>query len=146
VRRRAARASHSTLSSRIYAARKAVGDSGDLQKLISTIARRGLCRKAELEYPSAADVIGKSYKLTPTELRVLLAIVDIGGVPEAAASLGIAESTVKTHLGRLFAETGVGRPADLVKLVAGFSMPLASPHGPADTIEMPRAAATSVDA
>jgi len=34
--------SDATLSSRIYAARKAVGDSGDRQKLIRTIARKGL--------------------------------------------------------------------------------------------------------
>jgi DNA-binding CsgD family transcriptional regulator/PAS domain-containing protein len=93
-------------------------------------------RKAELEYPSAAGAVGKSYELTPTELRVLRAIVEVGGVPEAAASLGVAESTVKTHLSRLFAKTGVGRQADLVKLVAGFSMPLASPHGPTSAIEI----------
>src|SRR5689334_5819510 len=34
--------SDSTLTSRINAARKAVGDSGDSQKLIRTIARKGL--------------------------------------------------------------------------------------------------------
>ena len=73
-----------------------------------------------------SEVIGEMYKLTPTELRVLLAIVDVGGVPEVAASLGIAATTVKTHLSRLFEKTGVGRQADLVKLVAGFSIPLAS--------------------
>ena len=76
--------------------------------------------------PAPADVIGKAFKLTPAELRVLLAIVDVGGVPEVAAALGVAESTVKTHLGRLFEKTGAGRQADLVKLVAGFSMPLAN--------------------
>jgi DNA-binding CsgD family transcriptional regulator len=65
------------------------------------------------------------YRLTPTELRVLLAIVDVGGVPEVAAALGVAVTTVKTHLGRLFEKTGVARQADLVKLVAGFSTPLA---------------------
>ena len=54
------------------------------------------------------------YRLTPTELRVLLAIVDIGGVPEVAAALGVAVTTVKTHLGRLFEKTGVARQADLV--------------------------------
>jgi DNA-binding CsgD family transcriptional regulator len=81
-------------------------------------------RKAVIELPSAPDVIARAYNLTPTELRVLLAIVEIGGVPEVAVSLGVAESTVKTHLGRLFEKTGVGRQADLVKIVAGFSMPL----------------------
>jgi hypothetical protein len=31
---------------------------------------------------------------------------------------------------------GAGRQADLVKLVAGFSMPLASPYGPTSAIEI----------
>jgi len=83
-------------------------------------------RKAELQYPSPPEVIGRTYDLTPAELRVLLGIVEIGGVPEVAAALGISDTTVKTHLGRLFAKTGTARQADLVKLVAGFAMPLAS--------------------
>ena len=82
-------------------------------------------RKASLEPFSPPEVIGEMYKLTPTELRVLLAIVDIGGVPEVAAALGVAVTTVKTHLSRLFEKPGVARQADLVKLVAGFSTPLA---------------------
>jgi DNA-binding CsgD family transcriptional regulator len=82
-------------------------------------------RKASLEPFSPPEVIGEMYKLTPSELRVLLAIVDIGGVPEVAAALGVAVTTVKTHLSRLFEKTGVARQADLVKLVAGFSTPLA---------------------
>src|SRR6266851_3886640 len=45
-------------------------------------------RKASLEPFSPPEVIGEMYKLTPSELRVLLAIVDIGGVPEVAAALG----------------------------------------------------------
>ena len=81
-------------------------------------------RKAALEMPSLPEVIAKSYRLTPTELRVLLAIVNVGGVPEVAMTLGIAETTVKTHLGRLYDKTGTCRQADLVKLVAGFSSPL----------------------
>jgi DNA-binding CsgD family transcriptional regulator len=81
-------------------------------------------QKAALGSPSAPEAIAKAYKLTPMELRVLLAIVEVGGVPEVAEALGIAESTVKTHLGRLYQKTGAGRQADLVKLVAGFSNPL----------------------
>lgn len=83
-------------------------------------------RKVALDASSPPEAIGRMYKLTPTELRVLRAIVDVGGVPEVAAALGVAASTIKTHLGRLFEKTGVGRQADLVKLVAGFSTPLAS--------------------
>ena len=57
-------------------------------------------------------------------MRVLFALVEGGGVPEVAASLGIAETTVKTHLARLFAKTGARRQAELVKLVAGFAVPV----------------------
>jgi DNA-binding CsgD family transcriptional regulator len=80
-----------------------------------------LVARAAFEPPSCPRVISRAYNLTPTELRVLLAIVAVGGVPEVAAALGVAQSTVKTHLGRLFEKTGTSRQADLVKLVAGFS-------------------------
>jgi DNA-binding CsgD family transcriptional regulator len=40
--------------------------------------------------------------------------------------LGIAETTIKTHLRRVFIKTGADRQADLVKIVAGFASPLAS--------------------
>jgi len=83
-------------------------------------------RKAEIEAPLAPDIIAKHYQLTPTELRVLLAIVDIGGVRETSEALGIGEATVKTHLHRVFGKTGASRQADLVKLVASFSSPLVS--------------------
>ena len=80
--------------------------------------------KATLTIPSPPEAIAKAYKLTPTELRVLLAIVEVGGVPEVAEAIGVAETTVKTHLGRIYNKTGATRQADLVKLVAGFSNPL----------------------
>lgn len=80
--------------------------------------------KAALETRSPAEAIARTWKLTPTELRVLLAIVEVGGVPDVAAALGIAETTVKTHLSHLYAKTGTHRQVDLVKLVAGFSSPL----------------------
>jgi DNA-binding CsgD family transcriptional regulator len=90
-----------------------------------TAAAALFIRKAALVVPSAFEIIGKAYKLTPTELRVLLAIVEVGGVPEVAVALGVATTTVKTHLGRLFEKTGSTRQADLVKLVAGYSLPVA---------------------
>jgi DNA-binding CsgD family transcriptional regulator/PAS domain-containing protein len=83
-------------------------------------------RKAEIEAPSEPEIIAKHFQLTPTELRVLLSIVDIGGVRETSEALGIGESTVKTHLHRVYGKTGASRQADLVKLVASFSSPLAS--------------------
>ena len=80
--------------------------------------------KAAFDALSPPEVIAKAYKLTPMELRVMLAIVEVGGVPEVAEALGIAETTVKTHLGRVYKKTDSDRQADLVKLVAGFSNPL----------------------
>ncbi|WP_262048446.1 helix-turn-helix transcriptional regulator [Bradyrhizobium sp. Bra78] len=82
-------------------------------------------QKASTMPSLAADAIAAAFRLTPSELRVLMAIIEIGGVPDIAAKLGIAETTVKTHLGRLFEKTGAGRQADLVKIAAGFAVPFA---------------------
>jgi DNA-binding CsgD family transcriptional regulator len=83
-----------------------------------------LVQKADLETSSAAELVGKAFKLTPTELRVLLALVEMGGVSDAADALGIAQATVKTHLHHLFRKTGTARQAELVRLMAGFANPL----------------------
>jgi len=74
--------------------------------------------------PLLPEAIARLYKLTPSELRVLLSVVQVGGVPETAEALGMAEMTVKTHLHRLFGKTDATRQADLVKMVAGFSSPI----------------------
>jgi TolB-like protein len=47
--------SDSTLTSRINAARKAVGDSGEAQKLIRTVPRKGLRFVGDVHEPSSAD-------------------------------------------------------------------------------------------
>jgi DNA-binding CsgD family transcriptional regulator len=80
--------------------------------------------KAALETIVAPDLIRKLFKLTPAELRVFLAIVEIGGVPDVARSMGIAETTIKTHLTRIFTKTGTKRQADLVRLLAAFTSPI----------------------
>jgi len=73
---------------------------------------------------TAPEAITKAYGLTPSELRVFLAIVEVGGAPEAADALGISVNTVKSHLQRIFSKTGVARQADLARLFNGFSSPL----------------------
>jgi DNA-binding CsgD family transcriptional regulator/PAS domain-containing protein len=83
-------------------------------------------RKAALAMPPRSEVIGKAFNLTPTELRVLLAIVEVGNVPEVASALGVADTTIRTHVSRLFEKTGAVRQADLIKLVAGYATPLTS--------------------
>jgi DNA-binding CsgD family transcriptional regulator len=74
-----------------------------------------------LDARSLPEILVEAYRLTPTELRVLFAIFDGGGVREIGEALGIAATTVKTHLSRVFEKTGTSRQADLVRLVAGFS-------------------------
>jgi DNA-binding CsgD family transcriptional regulator len=81
-------------------------------------------QKAALATSSPPAAVAKTYRLTPMELRVLLAIVEVGGAPQVAAALGIGEGTVKTHLKRLYQKTGARRQADLVKLFAGYASPL----------------------
>lgn len=80
--------------------------------------------KAELDLPHPLETIANVFKLTSAEMRVLMMIVELGGVREVAPVLGIGESTVKTHLQHVFEKTGVSRQADLVKLVAGYMSPL----------------------
>jgi DNA-binding CsgD family transcriptional regulator len=81
-------------------------------------------QKAALATSSPPAAVAKTYRLTPMELRVLLAIVEVGGAPQVAEALGIGEGTVKTHLKRLYQKTGARRQADLVKLFAGYASPL----------------------
>jgi len=96
----------------------------------------GTRRRSGMDYPATAvvfvnaavvdarslpDILAKAFRLTPTELRILFLIIDGGSVREVAEALGIAASTVKTHLSRVFEKTGTSRQADLVKVAAGFS-------------------------
>jgi DNA-binding CsgD family transcriptional regulator len=81
-------------------------------------------RKVALDVPSPLETVARRHRLTPSELRVLLAIVEVGGAPEVAQALGVSETTVKTHLRHIFEKTNTSRQAELVKLVAGFSSPL----------------------
>jgi DNA-binding NarL/FixJ family response regulator len=78
-------------------------------------------RKAGLDMPSALETIAQAYKLTARELSVLIGIVEVGGIPDVAAVLGLSDATVKTYLRTIFRKTATSRQADLVKLVAGLA-------------------------
>jgi DNA-binding CsgD family transcriptional regulator len=57
------------------------------------------------------------FGLIPAETRVLERLLRDMSLVAAAAALGIAETTAKTHLSRIFAKTGVSRQPELVALV-----------------------------
>jgi DNA-binding CsgD family transcriptional regulator len=79
-----------------------------------------------------ADAAAALFGLTPAEARVF-GLVAGGATPaEAAAALGVAPSTLKTHLLHVFDKVGVHRQSDLVQLGASLASPLAE-RDPTDT-------------
>ena len=84
-----------------------------------------IVREAKVNLIPALATVATTYGLTPAESRMLAAIVNAGGVRQAAQTLGVCETTAKTHLKRIFEKTGTNRQTELVKLVAGFTCPVA---------------------
>lgn len=74
-----------------------------------------------LERASGAreDWLREAHRLSPQEARIVLHLVDGGSVATCVETLGVAESTVRTHLKSVFAKTGVRRQADLRTLLPG---------------------------
>jgi DNA-binding CsgD family transcriptional regulator len=78
--------------------------------------------EAALETPlSAAAAL---YALTPGETLVLAQILNGCTLLAAAEILGVARSTVKSHLDAIYGKTGTNRQSELVKLVMSLSSPL----------------------
>jgi DNA-binding CsgD family transcriptional regulator len=80
-------------------------------------------RKVSMAAPYPTEVAARQFQLTPSEVRVLDAVLKVSGVPKMAEALGISQATVKTHLQSIFGKTGVRRQADLIKLVAAHARP-----------------------
>ena len=70
-----------------------------------------------------ADALAVLYDLTPAETRIFELITEGQTQGAIADALGIARSTVKSHLLQVFAKTGCKRQLDLVKLVSGLRSP-----------------------
>ena len=71
--------------------------------------------------PMLAQALALLYDLTPAEVRVFESVVAGATPAEIAARLGLAPSTVKTHLLRVFDKTGCRRQADLVRLASSLT-------------------------
>lgn len=69
------------------------------------------------------ELLAAIFGLTRAERRVLEQIAGGKTSRQVADALGVAPSTIKTHILRLFAKTGVRRQADLVALSAAVSPP-----------------------
>jgi DNA-binding CsgD family transcriptional regulator len=75
---------------------------------------------------SAPDIatVAQSYHLTPAEERLLQQLVSGASLHEAAAALGIAEATARTHRNHIFTKAGVTRRSDLLLLVGRLVPPV----------------------
>ena len=79
--------------------------------------------------PPPLETLTALYDLTPTEARVMIEIASGKNRAAAALSLGIADSTVKTHLTRVFEKTGTSEQSELAKLVASLTSPASARSG-----------------
>ena len=70
------------------------------------------------------EAFAELYGLSSAERKVLDHIADDKPPQEAADHLGISVNTVKTHLQKIFAKTNTTRQADLIHLIARFTVPL----------------------
>lgn len=82
------------------------------------------------EEQGEADLLAKAFSLTSAEARVLEALVAGHTLGETAAHLGIALSTAKTHLDRIFAKTGTSRQTALIRLAMQITRPVLPPEAP----------------
>lgn len=67
-------------------------------------------------------MIGETFRRT--ELRCCWRSSRWAASRKVATAFGVADTTVRTHVNRLFEKTGATRQADLVKLVAGYATPV----------------------
>ena len=65
----------------------------------------------------SVETIGQLFELTEAEARLALALAEGHRVEEAAAILGITANSARTYLKRIFGKTGVGRQAELIRLI-----------------------------
>jgi DNA-binding CsgD family transcriptional regulator/PAS domain-containing protein len=78
---------------------------------------------APADEQDGAEAVAIAFGLTPAETRVLASLFAGRTLGETAAILGIAGTTVKTHLEHIFLKTGVTRQADLMRLWTGLISP-----------------------
>ncbi len=71
----------------------------------------------------AGALVGQLFGLSASESGVFDLIAQGLTPAEAARRLGIGVSTVRTHLLRIYAKTGLRRQADLVRMAAGLALP-----------------------
>jgi len=70
------------------------------------------------------DALSQLYDLTPAEIRIFELICEGQTRDAISQSLGVAVSTVKSHLVHVFQKTGCRRQVDLVRLARSLTFPV----------------------
>jgi len=78
--------------------------------------------QAETSTIAPTEIVSALLSLTPAEGRVFERIASDCSDIAAAASIGIGESTVKTHLLRIYDKVGVRRQAELVQVATSLAI------------------------
>lgn len=89
---------------------------GDLRARLLPDAAAAVFISSTPDNRGRADLVAAAYGLTRAETRVISRLLAGRTLAETAVELGIAISTTKTHLDRIFSKTGVSRQADLIRL------------------------------
>jgi DNA-binding CsgD family transcriptional regulator len=104
--------------------------SGDVRARIAPRA------SAALFITPAPDGIGAPpaalaalFDLSPAETRTLERLIAGDTPADAAATLGVALPTIRTHLAHIFEKSGTSRQAELIALAVKFAPPAAPPAG-----------------
>ena len=80
--------------------------------------------RVETALPSDIGIVSRIFGFTPAETRLLKELMVGASLTEAASSLGITESTAKTHRNHIFTKAGVSRRADLLALIGRLLPPI----------------------
>jgi DNA-binding CsgD family transcriptional regulator len=74
--------------------------------------------------PFPGEAFAKLYRLSGSELRVLLAMAPGLSVKEAAEVLGVSETTAKTHLQHIYGKTDTSKQTELLRLFMSSTPPV----------------------
>lgn len=80
--------------------------------------------QADTPFIAPTEIVAALFDLTPMEARVFEHLVSGFTQDTTATALGVARSTIKTHLARLYEKIGVRRQAELVRVAASLAIPI----------------------
>ncbi len=80
--------------------------------------------------PSRPELLVQSWGLTQREQTILKLWVTSHGLRSICETLGLSESTVKTHVRHIYEKSGVHSRAELIKLLDDHNVPSEPEPGP----------------